>query len=571
MGAQRGQRLEVLPRRSGLGIPASYEYKRAPNPVGKWNEEPRSTGCNQLSIAIIHLPNFLLTSFVTRLYFCEVSAQGTASIMTSKTNTAANNEADRVKDMEPQIFEDENPEKPIPRNTGKIDYSGAQEKTDPKEIALVKKLDRWIMPMLWSMYWLNYLDRNAIALARLNDLEEDLNLTGSQYQTCVSILFVGYILGQIPSNMFLTRTRPSRYMGTMMMLWAVVSALTAVSKDFTGLLLTRFFLGVTEAPYYPGAVYLLSIFYTRKEVATRIAILYTGNILATAFAGLIAAGIFHGMDDLAGIAGWKWLFILQGAVTFVIAVIGFFLLPDFPQTTKWLTQEERDLAYNRMELDTVANKGETSTWNGLRQAAKDPMVWIFCAMAHMHLAANGFKNFFPSVVKTLGFNTTITLVLTCPPYLIAGAVTIAVSWSSGKFNERTWHITASKAVAVVGFISATATMNLAGRYVSMVIFTIGTYGVNSLILGWCGSVCGQTKEKKAVAISMVTMIMNISFIWTPYLWPSSDEPRYVIAMSSSAAFSIATALLAWLAKIILKKRNEKLRASPDETAVFYVY
>lgn len=176
----------------------------------------------------------------------------------------------------------------------------------------------------------------------------------------------------------------------MMMLWAVVSALTAVSKDFVGLLLTRFFLGLTEAPYYPGAVYLLSTFYTRKEVATRIAILYTGNILATAFAGLIAAGVFHGMDDLAGLAGWKWLFILQGAVTFLIAIVGFFLLPDTPLTTKWLTQEERDLAYNRMELDTVENKGETSTTQGLKQAAKDPMVWIFCFMAHMHLAANGF-------------------------------------------------------------------------------------------------------------------------------------------------------------------------------------
>jgi MFS family permease len=92
-------------------------------------------------------------------------------------------------------------------------------------------------------------------------------------------------------------------MGVAMMLWAVVSALTAVCNNFTGLLLTRFFLGVCEAPYYPGAVYLLSIFYTRKEVATRIAILYTGNILATAFAGLIAAGIFHGLDDVAGIAG----------------------------------------------------------------------------------------------------------------------------------------------------------------------------------------------------------------------------------------------------------------------------
>lgn len=178
----------------------------------------------------------------------------------------------------------------------------------------------------------------------------------------------------------------------MMMLWAVVSALTALAKDFKGLLLTRFFLGLTEAPYYPGAVYTLSLFYNRKEVATRIAILYTGNILATAFAGLIAAGIFHGMDDLAGIAGWQWLFILQGIVTFLVAVVGYFVLPDTPLTTTWLTQEERDLAYNRMELDTVSNAGSTSTFDGLKQAASDPLVWIFCFMAHVHLAANGFKN-----------------------------------------------------------------------------------------------------------------------------------------------------------------------------------
>lgn len=155
------------------------------------------------------------------------------------------------------------------------------------------------------MYWLNYLDRNAIALARLNNLEDDLSLTSSQYQTCVSILFVGYILGQVPSNMLITRVRPSYYMSSCMALWAVVSALTALSKDFTGLLTTRFLLGIVEAPYYPGALYILGIFYTRKEIATRISILYTGNILATAFAGLIAAGIFE-MDGLAGLSGWKW-------------------------------------------------------------------------------------------------------------------------------------------------------------------------------------------------------------------------------------------------------------------------
>jgi len=127
-----------------------------------------------------------------------------------------------------------------------VDYSGAHEKTDPREIALVRKLDWYIMPTLWVMYWLNYLDRNAIALAKIDDIDEHLGLDDSQYQTCVSILFVGYILGQIPSNMLITRLRPSYYMAGSMMLWALVSCLTALAKDFKGLLLTRFFLGVVE-------------------------------------------------------------------------------------------------------------------------------------------------------------------------------------------------------------------------------------------------------------------------------------------------------------------------------------
>ena len=163
------------------------------------------------------------------------------------------------------------------------------------------------------------------------------------------------------------------------------------------------------------------------------------------------------------------------------------------------------------------------------------------------------------------------MILTCSPYLLAGAVTILVPWSSGKFNERTWHVTISKAVASTGFIAAACTLNLAGRYISMVVFTIGTYGINSLILGWCGSVCCQTKEKKAVSISMVTTIMNVSFIWTPYLWPTSYETRYAITMGSGAAFSIATALLAWSVKIVLVSRNKRLRATDGEATTFYVY
>ncbi|KAF4538226.1 MFS transporter [Lasiodiplodia theobromae] len=395
----------------------------------------------------------------------------------------------------------------------KLDYSGAHEKSSPEEIRLVKKLDWWIMPTLWLMFWLNYLDRNAIALARLNDLEEDLNLKSTEYQTCVSILFVGYLVGQIPSNMILTRVRPSYWLSLWMAVWAIVSALTALAHNYTGLLLTRLFLGVTEAPYYPGALYLLSAFYTRKEVATRISILYTGNIIATAFAGLIAAGVFDGLDKTRGIAGWQWLFILQGAVTFMVALGAVFTLPDNPLTTRWLTPEER---------------------------------------------------------QTLGFNTTITLVLTCPPYLIAGLTSIFWSISSGRFNERTWHITVAKIIAIAGFVTGCATLNTGVRYFAMFVFTIGTYAVNSIILGWVGSTCGQTQEKKASAYSIVNSVANVSFIWTPYLWPESDEPRYAIAMGSSAGFSLACMLAAWGMRWNLKWLNGRLRRSDNERTLFYV-
>jgi hypothetical protein len=115
----------------------------------------------------------------------------------------------------------------------------------------------------------------------------------------------------------------------------------------------------------------------------------------------------------------------------------FFILPDEPLTTKWLTPEERQLAHDRTQNDTVGNQGATTSWRGILEAAKDPKVWLFMVMQHCHLGANGFKNFFPTAVKTLGFNNKITLVLTCPPYLIAGIISIAWSYSSGHFNERT--------------------------------------------------------------------------------------------------------------------------------------
>ncbi|RSL60116.1 hypothetical protein CEP53_005558 [Fusarium sp. AF-6] len=432
------------------------------------------------------------------------------------------------------------------------------------------QLDWVILPMLWVMYWFNYLDRNAITVARLDNLEEELNLSSTEYQTCVSILFAGYILGQIPSNMLMTRLRPSLFMSGAMALWAVVSTLTAIAKDFKGLLLTRFFLGITEAPFYPGALYMLSIFYTRKEIATRISILFTANICGTAFAGLIAIGVFQ-MSGVARLSGWRWLFILQGIITFVLSVASAWILPDEPINTRWLSEQERELAHSRVAADTVQIRTNTTTWAGLTDTCRDPRLWVLILMQHFHMAASNFKNFFPTIVGTLGFGRNATLALTCPPYIISGIVCIAWAANSGRMNERTWHITVAKVIAVFGFVLACTTMNVGTRYFATCAFASGVYACNSAILGWVSSTCGQTKEKKATSLAIVNTIASLSPIYTPYLWPKSDEPRYTIAMSSSAAFSAASALLAWLMRWMLIRENRKIRRENNEERLFYAY
>lgn len=208
---------------------------------------------------------------------------------------------------------------------------------------------------------------------------------------------------------------------------------------------------------------------------------------------------------------------------------------------------------------------------GLKEACVDWRLWVFALMHNLHLSANGFKNFLPSVIQTLGYSTTVTLVLTCPPYLFAGGMSILVAWNSGRVNERTWHTTISKAIACSGFILCAATLNVPARFVGIMIFVGATYGVNNIIVSWNASILGQTDEKKAVAIAICNTAGNLASIYTPYLWPESDAPRYLTPMMAGVGFSAGVVVCAWVLKIALMRQNKKLREENPEETNFYVY
>ncbi|KAI1498133.1 major facilitator superfamily domain-containing protein [Biscogniauxia marginata] len=453
------------------------------------------------------------------------------------------------------------------------DYAGAQPKTDPKEIRLVRKLDLRVMPVLWLMYFFNFLDRGALAQARLNNLEDDLHMAGNDFNVAVSILTAGYVLMQIPSNMLLTRVRPSIYLAAVMFVWSTISACTGLVNSYGSLIACRFLLGFFEAPFYPGALYLLSIFYTRKEVASRMALLYTAQMAGLSFANLVAAGVFEGLDGERGLHGWRWLFILEGAASALTAVAASRLLPDTNETTRWLSQEEREIGRARMQREQLINAQEHEPLLGaLKSAIRDPRLWLFCAIQDFHYVGLSFTNFLPTVVKGLGFTNTTALLLTCPPYICACIISLLLAWSSGRFHERTWHITIGFAIAIVGFVTAASTLDVVGRYIACFIFPAGAYSVNSIIVGWTATTLSQSQEKKAVALAMSNVSGQIAQIYGAYLWPESDGPRYVIGFSASAAFSLLSLSSCWIMRYQLKRENRRVQQSADGGPVnIYAY
>ncbi|KAH6880546.1 major facilitator superfamily domain-containing protein [Thelonectria olida] len=443
------------------------------------------------------------------------------------------------------------------------------------EKSLVRKLDFTLIPMVWVLYLFNYLDRNNIAQARLSSFEEDLGLVGTQFNVAVSILNVGYMLGQLPSNMALTRCRPSLYIPAWTALWSCISAATAAAKNYHHLIVIRLFLGIAESPFFPGAMYLLSCWYPRKELALRTAILYSGVLLATAFSGLIAAGVLSNLEGVRGIAGWQWLFIIEGAGSFLAAVVAVALLPDFPgQKTgvaKWLlTDAEQRVAVERIERDRVSLPTEDpSVWNGLRLAVKDIRTWVFVIMLTANHSAYGFNNFFPTIVK--GFklgNTTLTLVLTAPPYLIATVVAFCTAWSSDRRKDRGYHIAIPQSVACIGFIISVATINNAARYAAAFLYICGCFSSNAMVFSWASSTLNQTAEKRACATAIINLLSQLGNIWSPYFFPASDGPRYIKANLLMMAFSLLSVVTCVVMKAMLRKANRKLRDSGENVNFF---
>ncbi|KAG5952875.1 hypothetical protein E4U53_007635 [Claviceps sorghi] len=427
------------------------------------------------------------------------------------------------------------------------------------EKRLKRKLDARCSLFVF-IYILNYLDRNNIASARLKGLQADLNMDYSQYATCLSVLYVGYILMQVPSNMFINKIqRPSLYIACAMCIWGLVSTLSGSVSSFAGLVVNRFFLGFVEAAFLPGALLILSKWYTRRELTSRNAILFCGNIISNAFSALVGAGVLSNMDGVLGHAAWRWLFWIDGSATMTLAVASAFILPDLPHNARGFTEEERVVAQMRLFEDVGeadVDSAEQGAFAGLMMALTDLNIYIMMLTLTAYVVGLSFNAFFPTLTKTLGFGYVPTLLMSSPPWVFSCIVSLANAWHADRTQEKFWHIVGPMLMGIVGFIINMCTLNVAARYVALFL-QAGSYAGLIVFYSWISSSFPRPPAKRAVAIAVINAFCQLGNVAGSYVWDLSDNGYRASYGIVLGMFGI-TILGCWIVRLRLSALNRKL-------------
>lgn len=257
--------------------------------------------------------------------------------------------------------------------------------------------------------------------------------------------------------------------------------------------------------------------------------------------------------------------IIEGCATFPVAVLTMFVLPDYPQTTKWLSEEERTIAILRIAEDSNQedDRGEVSGRVALKMAFTDPALYLIWFMQLGLNTSAAFTNFFPTIVDTLGYSERVTLLLSAPPYVFAAILGILNSWHSDKTRERWLHIAWPQVFCSVGFIIAASTMDTAARYTSTFMM-MSVYGSFGCILSWVSTTLPRPSTKRAISYAVVNAFSNFAAIYASYFYPSSQGPRYWQANVANVCFSGACVIVATILRFYLRWRNNLLDKAAEE-------
>ncbi|KAF5701103.1 high-affinity nicotinic acid transporter [Fusarium mundagurra] len=410
-----------------------------------------------------------------------------------------------------------------------------------------------VLPIVCCLYVLSYLDRGNIGNAKTAGAQDALGLSSSQWAWVLNSFYIAYILFEW-TTMFWKIFPAHIYVAALCLGWGAAAMSSGAARNMAELVITRVFLGIFEATFGAGAPYFLSCIYKREELGLRMAILLGMSPLANTFASTLAYGITHIRNSLEP---WRLLFIIEGAPTIAFSVIVYFFLIDSPSTAKFLTEEEKTFAVERLPVrDNTSN--QAVSWKQIVSGIFDYKNYMHAAI---HFCCNfsfaALSNFLPTIIHSIGYDSVTAQGLSAPVYFAAFILCLASAFFSDRYGNRGYIVASFGAMGAVGYGILAGVRDSTGvRYAGVWLAACGIFPALAMNITWLlNNQGGDSKKGAGLAISLT--IGQCSSLISSTVFPKSAGPFYVVGCAIGCGMSGLIVILALVMHFLLSRENRK--------------
>ncbi|KAK5055421.1 hypothetical protein LTR84_013171 [Exophiala bonariae] len=430
----------------------------------------------------------------------------------------------------------------------------------------LRKFDLFLLPQIAILIIIGYLDRTNVGNAVIFGFAKDIGLKGKEFNNLVTLFYVTYIVFDIPWVVCIKKYGANRVLGIALMGWSTATLGTGFVRNYHQALACRLLLGVFEAGLLPCMVFIISTIWNKKQQGKRIAVIYCATTISGAFGGLFAYGVQQ-MGVQHGLEPWRWLFIIEGIISFVLGGLCWVTMPYSAERAWFLTKEQVDLMLLKKQRDLLYKGEDEFKPKHAWAAATDPLVYLVAfSLFSSSLPLLGFGTFLPTIIRGLGYTSIQANYLTIPVYALATGSVALLAWLSDRLHKRAFCLLIVPVPVLIGYSIAIGSSNIGAGYFAMFLCAAGIFPYNCLMLTWISSNLAPD-YKRSVGVPLAATIANVSGILSGQIYPATDAPRYV----SGNAVSLGLEAVAFCGVIaiyfLLKWRNrqkEKMLASGVE-------
>ncbi|OQN97578.1 hypothetical protein B0A48_16442 [Cryoendolithus antarcticus] len=439
------------------------------------------------------------------------------------------------------------------------DYDPGRSK---EETHFVQRLDVGVLTILSLGYFIKNLDQTNISNAYISGMKEDLAMNANQLNLIDVAWTSGYVIGQIPSQIVLTKVRPSIWIPSCELVWTILTFSLAAATTSHQVIAIRFFVGLAESIFYPAAHMILGSWYKPSELAKRACVFHASSAAASMFSGYLQAGVYKGLNGVHGLPGWKWLFIMDGVISTPIAIAGMFLIPDLPENTRafYLSIEQRALARKRMSDVGRAPRTRLgrSAWKrifGRWHVYALVVLYIIFINTGPSSSVNPFSLWLKASKK---YSIELINIIPTTQSAVQLVTTVGFAIFSDHWRNRPAIMSVSTFFGL--FYSIVLAIWSVPSGLKWFAFEISRAAVpyGPISMSWANEICGGDAEERAIVLGLMNAMGYAFNAWLPYLtYPAVSAPRFTKGFIFSSCAFVAQFGITWLVWWLQRRETRK--------------